>query len=295
MIDINDVDNPELYYNLKKGYEFCSSIADETLSKPTEYHVVWSGKFDRKQSLPIKSFFATQNFKLAKLNLWSNEDLINNNYLKPFKDLINFRKWDPIEEAKGTILEDYKSLTATDGKFWIDGDIFRLLCLHKYGGVYFDMDVVLLRDFSPLLNQEFMYKWAAEKNMINGAIMHLFKDSKLTKDLLNQLLNTAPTPNSHCYGRDLYTYVRAQNKNWTIFPSTFFNTEWQATPEDTKDYPGLAEGFKPFQKCNTTHLFERAFSWHWHNRWGESIEMGSKWQIIEEIIEKKLSSIGFHL
>jgi hypothetical protein len=295
MIDINDSDNPELYYNLKKSYEFCSSIADETLLKPTEYHIIWSGKFDRKQSLPIKSFFATQNFKIAKLNLWSDEDLKNNNYLNPFKDLINFRKWNPIEEAKGTILENFKSLTATDGKFWLNSDLFRLLCLHKYGGVYFDMDVVLLRDFAPLLNQEFMYKWGAEKNMINGAIMHLFKGSQLTKDLLSCLQGISPSPNSHCWDRDLYTHVRNNNKNWTIFPSAFFNTEWQATSEDVKEYPGLAEGFKPFQKCNTTHLFEKAFSWHWHNRWGESIEIGSKWQILEEIIEKKLASIGFDI
>ena len=42
----------------------------------------------------------------------------------------------------------------------------RLLVLHKYGGVWVDMDVVFLRDFKPLLDQEWMYMWGSETDFI---------------------------------------------------------------------------------------------------------------------------------
>ena len=41
----------------------------------------------------------------------------------------------------------------------------RLVLLHNYGGVYFDADVLLLRDFAPILGQQFLYKWAANASI----------------------------------------------------------------------------------------------------------------------------------
>ena len=29
-------------------------------------------------------------------------------------------------------------------------------------------------------------------------------------------------------------------------------------------------------------MFDGAFTWHWHNRWDDVIEIGSKFQILEE-------------
>jgi len=294
MILIEEVLRPDLYTDVDKGIDFCRSIPDAKLNRNIEFHAFWIGDFGRKQSLPIKSFFATQTDNFAKLNLWSTQDLSKNEFLKPFKDKIKFRHWNPIEEAKGTLIENLSDLKASDSRRWVDGDLFRLLVLHKYGGVYFDMDVVFLRDFTPLLDQEFMYKWGPE-NMINGAIMHLKKESKLTFDLLNELSKRRAIPNSTCWGNDTYMSVRSFNKNWTIFPAAFFNSEWVITPDFYKKYPGMAVGrLEPFKKCEQSfYLFEGAFSWHWHGRWDESIEDGSKWQILELKTNKLLLDKGF--
>jgi hypothetical protein len=156
------------------------------------------------------------------------------------------------------------------------------------------MDIVLLRDFAPVLDQEFMYKWGPEINMINGAVTHLFKNSKLSIDLLKELSTRAASPNTLCWGKDVYVSVWQHNKNWTVFPSAFFNTEWQIKEDFYNEYPGLAIGrLEPFKNCEQSkYLFDRAFSWHWHGRWSEPIEIGSKWQIFENKIEKLLLERG---
>ena len=62
--------------------------------------------------------------------------------------LLKNRIYNPIEEAKDTKLESRLDiLNASDERNWAKGDLFRILILHKYGGVYVDFDVVFLRVF----------------------------------------------------------------------------------------------------------------------------------------------------
>jgi len=46
-----------------------------------------------------------------------------------------------------------------DALAYLEGDLFRLIALYNYGGIYVDADVILLRDWSPLLYEgfEFLY------------------------------------------------------------------------------------------------------------------------------------------
>ena len=50
-------------------------------------------------------------------------------------------------------------LKVKDEKAWIDGDVVRLLVLWAYGGVWIDMDSLLTRDMTPLLEHEFVTQW----------------------------------------------------------------------------------------------------------------------------------------
>ena len=61
--------------------------------------------------------------------------------------------------AKGTALEASDLLYAKDSKAWVDGDLVRLLVTWVYGGVWVDMDSLLTRDLSPLLEHEFVTQW----------------------------------------------------------------------------------------------------------------------------------------
>jgi mannosyltransferase OCH1-like enzyme len=223
--------------------------------------------------------------------------LKNNEHLKPYVPYINVKIWDTKEQAKDTVIEnDEFILTHNDSKNWHQGDLFRILALHKYGGLYCDFDVVFLRDFSPLLNQEFMYKWSYEKDMINGAVIRLFKDSVLSKQLLQEMKRTRSGSNFQ-WSSPLYTKIRKINKNWTVFPCAFFNTEWQigGNPEISKIIEGDKElkNFisKPMIKTKySTEFYDGSFSWHWHNSWKKEIENGSKWQLLEEKFLKEFKN-----
>lgn len=262
---------------------------------PVNFHFYWRvpREFGRKQVLPIKSAIVSQNRERTKFILWSNVDLSENEYVKPMLPFIETRIWDVQEQSKNSPLDNAKVLEGVidDPLCYLGGDLFRLLCLHKHGGVYIDMDVVVLRDFAPLLPYEFMYQWGSTGMHSgepvlkqNGAIMRLKAYSQLCHDLLNELARTPADPNSTCWGTDLYHKVRKFNMNWSVFPCAWFNTEW-----------GMGIPLLPFQKDKngnrSSELYDGAFAWHWHNKWDDEIEQGSKFQILESMVDRKFKEL----
>ena len=281
MIKISEETHRDLYYMpIGKCLDFCKQIEPVKLKDKTKFHAYWfiGSEFGRKQTMVIKSFLKTQNLETSEFVLWSNQDITNNEYLKPLLPFITFKIYDPVVESAGTIIEGRMDiLKPNDDRNWAGGDLFRILALHKYGGVYTDMDIVYLRDFSPLLSQEFMYKWGVEDGMINGAVMHMNNHGKLSNDLLNVISTTTAVPNTTQWSTDLYQTVRKHNKDWTIFPSAFFNSEWQDDP-DRNWGSNERNAFNVFN----WNVYDGAFTWHWHNRWDNEILEGSKFKYYED-------------
>jgi hypothetical protein len=299
MLQISEETNSEIYYNVDKCVEFCKSIPNVEYKDHTEYHLFWNVglPFERKQLLPIKSYLCTQG-KNTTLNVWSNVDLSTNEYIKPYLPYIKTKIWDPIKESKNTPLEKLTGhLTTNDNLNWAAGDLFRILVLYNYGGLYVDFDVCFLRDFAPLLDVEFMYKWSFQKDMINGAVMRMFKGSKLGLDILTQMSLHPVRPGTTNWSTDLYQRVRTFNKDWTVYPCGFFNTEWQIfLTQDEKKDPKNSELIKfityPMKKTTISNtMYDGVFSWHWHNNWQEVIEDGSKWQLLESKFDQELKAI----
>jgi hypothetical protein len=157
---------------LKTGrdcYDFAATIP--TLSStsssipPAIFHTYWRvdlAEFEERQAWFIRSLFSTQ-APGSKLILWSNGDLSTNptisGWLKSHPDTFETRPVDLNSLAKGTALEGSELLAVKDKRAWIDGDLVRLLVLWAYGGVWVDMDSLLTRDLSPLLEHEFVTQW----------------------------------------------------------------------------------------------------------------------------------------
>jgi len=130
------------------------------------YHTYWRvdlAPFTEKQEWMLKSYFATQDIQRTKLILWSNGDLSGNQVLQTwlgkFPNAFELKVVDIEELSRGTELEDSPMLHLNDKKAWVDGDLIRLLLLWQYGGVWVDMDSLLTRDMSPLLEHEFVTQW----------------------------------------------------------------------------------------------------------------------------------------
>lgn len=80
-------------------------------------------------------------------------------WVRKYPDAFQLRIVDVESLAKGTALEGSDLLYAKDSKAWVDGDLVRLLVTWAYGGVWVDMDSLLTRDLSPLIEHEFVTQW----------------------------------------------------------------------------------------------------------------------------------------
>jgi hypothetical protein len=257
------------------------------------FHCLWRvpKEFGRKQLAVLKSIIVNHIDVLdtIEINLWSNVDLTENILFKEVEKFVTFRKWDLHNEIKDTILEDYELLSdknrITDDYCYLEGDLFRLLILHKYGGFYIDMDVLVLRNFLPLNDFEFLYQWGTsgfrgEEFKMNGAIMKLNKNSDTSLEFLEVLRKTPASKNSFSWGNEMYSKI---NRNEVLaLPGIWFNSEWGF--EDTR--------CEPFRNIGEVDLFDGAFAWHWHNRWDEPVEVGSKFEILESIHKSIFKTIS---
>lgn len=297
MIDISIEKNPELYFDYRLGIEFLKKLEYEKFQYPeniVNFHVYSEIKTDKELEC-IKSYFATQNLEKTKLILWSDYDISEQENLKNFKDYIDFRIYNPVEEAKNTPLENrIDKILAKDKKYYLQSDLLRLLVLYKYGGIWIDMDIILLRDFKPILDQEYLYQWGGDTNFqVDGccaSVISLKKESPLAKEFLNQIIDSPILGETTIWGKDLFAKVYRKNK-FTIFPSTFFNVEWLISKVDVKlSYDILEYWFE--NECSDSLIFEDCFAWHWHNSSNKDKKIleNSKFDKLRKTNDKKLQN-----
>jgi len=289
-------DNLDLYRADKKGYSESLVYAKNMQAVSNDkliFHCLWRvpREFSIKQATALKSIITSHKEHLANLeiNLWSNVDLSENTFFKEISDFVHLRKWDYPEEAKGTLLENVDHInehSLHDNLCYLESDLFRLLVLNKYGGFYIDMDVLVLRDMSPLNHLEFLYQWGTsgfnsnEPNiLINNAIMRLNKNSDLSIECLELLKKEPLIGNSFSLGTHLFAKVN-ENK-LLILPGVWFDSEWGF--EGTEN--------NAFKNVGNFDLFDGAYAWHWHNRWDHSIEKGSKFDLLEDKIDNIFQKI----
>jgi hypothetical protein len=117
-----------------------------------------------------------------------------------------YRVFDAAAEAEGSPLEGSALLRFRDGRGWADSDIFRLVALWRYGGVYLDTDVWLFRDVAPLLGWEWTTEFAGDGRAgdglvtLNNAAQHFFARSPALVRLMELALAAPPVLRSWMYG-----------------------------------------------------------------------------------------------
>src|SRR5262249_27936778 len=291
LITLSPTTHYELYHDWRKAIAFCRTLPDASPQEPVTFHMYWRERvgawwptvrpFGRKQALPVKAFLATQDLSTCSLILWSDRDLSTNEWVAPLRDRIELRIYDPAREVRGTPLEPHPRIyNQRDRRVYRDGDLFRILVLHNYGGVYADMDTVLLRSLGVFLDQEFVYQWDKYDDLYAPALMRLRQGSAFAQELVRGVLELPA--GKYNWGRENVKRAIQRGHAISVFPSPFFNTEWQAGP-----------GFKPFERTPASaNLYEGAFAWHWHNQWDAPIEPGSKFQRLEAMMDEKLTRMG---
>lgn len=246
----------------------------KTPNEKYKFHI-YSELVNFNQLLALQSYLATQDLKHTELHIWSEYNIKTKPYIFPYTDCKNliFHIYDPYELAKDTILENRKDLLdRNDKKFYLKSDIFRLLALYKYGGCFYDHDIVLTNDFEPLFDLEFAYQWGSELDYDHegfcATVIGARKGSNNIRLMLEQIANTPPEQiidESTVFGKDMFAKVQKQLSGFHIFPSAWFNTEWSVNQK----YPGLSPkiqlGWFNDKLENSVHMFKDAFCWHYHN------------------------------
>ena len=152
---------------------------------------------------------------------------------RAFPARVRLRALDILWEAEGSPLARSYLLRLTDKYSWIDSDITRYVLLWRYGGVYIDADLLLLRDVSPLLGVEFVTQFSCDEARgdggINGAVMRLFARGRSATALLE--LSRAATPRlaKWTYGPWLLEKFRAAGADGARLrklPWCFFHGLW---------------------------------------------------------------------
>jgi hypothetical protein len=199
LVAISVATHYELYHNWQTSLAFCRTLPDIAPPEPTTFHMFWRERrgrfwrkrrpFGRRQALPVKAFLATQDLSKCTLVLWSDQDLSQNEWLRPFRAHITFRIYEPDVEVRGTPLEPHwKICRQRDARVYCDSDLFRILALHNYGGVYVDMDMMLLRSLGVFLDQEFVYQWDRYDGLCCNALMSLRAHSAFARELIRGVI-----------------------------------------------------------------------------------------------------------
>eukprot|EP01117_Protostelium_nocturnum_P016498 TRINITY_DN6537_c0_g1_i1.p1 TRINITY_DN6537_c0_g1~~TRINITY_DN6537_c0_g1_i1.p1 ORF type:complete len:443 (+),score=100.11 TRINITY_DN6537_c0_g1_i1:45-1373(+) len=298
------------------------------------HHAFWGGKWTDKLSLFCKSWVFSQRLGKAQLWVWMSDtdglESTKTNPLSsmfmPFSEVVSntsephgnkeemyivFRKfeWKFIHQSLGEF-ENFKQNT-----FQFESDMFRVAILYQYGGMYLDVDSLLLRDLGDLYlsGKEFAYEWAS-KGLANTAVFYLNKRSNTGKAIIEGAMNLkhwfSVNPPFHPWHYLEYVFnSKLPGADLMILPCALFDPIWLT---DEKSAENLREDLSPpFKKIDDvftwkidveqprimTNFLAGAWALHWHgnNKWDRSIHkeswMGLWNTLFDCFIEKECQNL----
>lgn len=240
-------------------------------------HAFWHGLIGEKQLFSIKSFLCTQDLKLFDIWLWLDEDSISlNKNNKAFEQLLKsnqfpivVKKWDVFEQIEKTPFANIKWYFKWNRPLASIADDFRVIALYKYGGLYFDLDIMFCKSLSPLLmGPEFVYAWEKQP-FANSALLFIRKDSYINNELSKTMIRRK---SSQPWA--IFKYSNRKIKWMMVYPCQLFDPLWLGYTEGMP-IKSFDDFFKEFDTSfikdehihSYTDFFEGIYAYHWHNRW----------------------------
>jgi hypothetical protein len=246
------------------------------------FHLYWSGPFSAKQAFAVKSILATQHVGDGGVCLWLDPedgyaDHERNPVLAPLLPHVSVRPFDPVTECRGTPLEGspelYEGVTLT-----ARSDLVRVLTLYKHGGIYLDIDMMLLRDLRELLgdpfgSEELCYQWSDQPHA-NHAVLRLHQGGETAQAILERCVEKGS-----CDPRAILRFDGNETLDMAVLPCAFFDPLWlhadgkdalEGAPFDGFDgfFRRFGWRFRPARGVDSYRdFFPGAFAFHWHNQW----------------------------
>ena len=280
-------------------------------------HTWWDGPLVRVVALFLRSFRGTQNH-CSKLVVWTPREGSERSTPQSRKLVakiegmsgpeVVFEPLDVVAMAKGTLFEDFVARTIVP-ESWETvhpgdkkegtrhfSDFFQLFVLWRYGGIYFDADMILLRDFYPLWGLNFEYQWSFIPDKLNNAVQGLRKG----RDAEKLIVHGGKLESSQCckgWGATLWRAKFVKTANTYALPCTAFDPFWLRldghhtgeAKNPSLPYPTPFDRtwlFRSPYDPTTKPWYHGAFAIHWHggaggpkggdtNVWDPEIRPGS--------------------
>ena len=264
------------------------------------FHSYWQHGFGRKQAFSIKSLLATQKSFFqsnpsAIVMVWTEDNLnetATNPWLQQMASLsVQIHHYDPVAEAVGTPLEGNSIVANGYRRTAYRADWARLIELYKYGGLYFDLDTLFLKDITPLITKygEFGYPWITRRGKINNAFLHFKKQSAAITDILIRAGQERKATGLHGFTGFL---IEHKPKDMNLVPYKLIDFCWK--DKTLCPHFDFSWFFKPLEKGskrerNALEGFNSSFVYHWHNCWGAQIVDGSPFEQYEREFDAALN------
>jgi WD repeat and SOF domain-containing protein 1 len=151
-------------------------------------------------------------------------------------------------------------------------DAVRFVILHKFGGIYVDADILLLRDLQPFYIHEFAYRWSVTDEF-NTAVLQLHPQSNISSKLID-LAHKKQDPWIF-FPTTIQSYICPLHLN--RIPCAFFDPLWIAAdgadgkaikiwrlPSDGKEAFKTVFRKQSYLSEQGRTVFYGAFALHWH-------------------------------
>ena len=246
------------------------------------YHLYWRGPFTTKHAFAVKSLLATQG-RRGEVCVWLDAENgypghEQNEALQSVASEISVMAFDPAVECRGTPLEGRTELQQHPSPLE-QANLFRLVVLYQHGGVYLDLDTMLLRDLSdlivqPFMTEDFCCRWSAHLPYGNNALLRFRRGSETAWKLMERSVEEGT-----CNPTVILRFEGAEEIDLTVLPCAFFDPLWphadgksrlERAPFDGFDgfFRKFGWRFRPDREIGSYRdFFPGAFAYHWHNHW----------------------------
>ena len=256
---------------------------NKSFSEAVIFHCYWNGELNEKHLISVRScyYFNVMGHINRKIILWI-ESSKSGMYDLEFEKYADVKHFDKSTQEAGTIMHNKKYYMNSALSYF--SDVVRYILLLKYGGVWFDLDILFLRPMDPILykfgNAVCVFQWE-HQNHPNGA------------------LYISIQPNSPNL-QTVVQYIMQRDKGWgfqeanltydkplplLVLPCAWADPSWMKNPYGI-DFNSV------FDKSDVIwtfdNFFPNVFCYHWHNQWKKPIQSTSIIRQLDNIIIDQL-------
>lgn len=247
---------------------------------PLLFHAYWTGPLNARTLVSLQSNYVLNLHDRPQRQqiLWLQGDWRSTDpaLLQQARRIAHLREFDSTAESCGTLFESVPPPDSQEQpKFW--SDHVRYMLLLRYGGVWFDLDVMWLRPVDALLvtygSDILVYRWEYQPFPNGAFFVSLQANSPRLAHIIYHLLRRG-----RGWGFEEAQLTYDLPLDLLVLPCSWFDAAWMANPSEIS--VNLFHTSRPLTcrqegRCTPQNFLPGAFAFHWHNRWNQPWQNGS--------------------